>query len=83
MKKAAAWGMAVALTVFVVDWGVMGVKIFTHDYDILAEAWIGAVCLAIMLVCAIGRLLGSKCPHCGKPRLTSGAYCAHCGKQIE
>lgn len=83
MKKAAAWGMAIALAIFVVDWGVMGVKIFTNDFDIMTEAWIGAVCLAVCLACAVGRLLGSKCPHCGKLRLTGGAYCAQCGKRIE
>ena len=49
----------------------------------MTEAWIGAVCLAVCLVCAVGRLLGSKCPHCGKLRLTGGASCAPCGKRIE
>ena len=62
---------------------MIGIILAFNDFDIMTEAWIGAVCLAVCLVCAVGRLLGSKCPHCGKLRLTGGAYCAQCGKRIE
>jgi len=81
VKRAVAWIMAAALWIFLVDWGVMGVKIFTGDYDILPQAWIGLVCFVILLLCVLYRLLNRKCPHCGRIRLDSGSYCSHCGKE--
>lgn len=46
MKKIAAWGLAAALVLFILDWGVLGVKLLGGSYDVLPEAYIGAICLA-------------------------------------
>lgn len=84
MKKIAWWILAVSLIVFIIAWGVMGVKIFTNDYDITTLAYIGAACLPLILGSVlIIRFLGSRCPHCGKQRAFSGAYCPHCGRKID
>lgn len=84
MKKIAWWILAVSLIVFIIAWGVMGVKIFTNDYDITALACMGAVCLPLILISAlIIRFMGRRCPHCGKQRAFSGVYCPHCGRKID
>lgn len=61
MKKAAWCVFAVSLIVFILDWGVMGVKIFTNDYDITTLAYIGAACLLLILIST----LMIRCQHCG------------------
>ncbi len=58
--------IAAALLVFLVDWGVMGAKIFTGDYDTLVQAWIGMICLVILLLCALYRLAGRRCLRAAK-----------------
>lgn len=35
MKKIAAWGLAAALVLFILDWGVLGVKLLGGSYDVL------------------------------------------------
>lgn len=83
MKKFMSWLFAVSLAVFVIDWGVVGVKLLNGDYDITVGAYIGLACCIIMLVCALYRCLSNKCPHCGKVRVTGGDYCSYCGKKIK
>lgn len=82
MKKFITWTFVITIFVFLVDWGVMGVKIFDNNYDIVMEAYIGLICILIFLVSAIYKIFNNKCPHCGKLRLTSGEYCSYCGKKI-
>lgn len=68
---------------FVIDWGVLGLKIFDGDYNITTEAYIGAVCLVVMLITLLYRRFTiDKCSYCGKLRMTNGRYCSYCGKEI-
>lgn len=82
MKKAMLWIGIVAIAVLLIDMAVMGLKIFTGGYEIMAEANIALVCWGVMIVWGIFRLYTRRCPHCGKPRLTDGKYCPYCGKEI-
>lgn len=41
MKKAAIWGAAVSAVVLIAAWGVMGLKIFDGEYDILPLVYTG------------------------------------------
>ena len=84
MKKTAWYVFAISLVVFIIAWGVMGVKIFTNDYDITILAYIGAICLPLILISALViRFTGNRCPHCGKQRAFSGAFWPHCGQEID
>lgn len=76
------WIGIAAIAVLLIDMAVMGLKIFTGDYEIMAEADIALVCWAVIIVWAVARLCTRRCPHCGKPRLTDGKYCPYCGKEI-
>ena len=81
MKKIACWVIAVTFLVFLISWGVMGVKIFNNDYDFHTEACVGLVCIAICFGCLIGiKVSSARCPHCKRVRLDTGRYCSHCGK---
>lgn len=82
MKKITTGALAIAFIVFIIDWGVMGVKLLNGNYEIITEAYIGAACWGVMLVSAPCKLFTNKCPHCGKVMLTNGKYCPHCGKKI-
>lgn len=82
MKKWATWVMIAALAVFVVAWGMMGIKISTNDFDVIAETYIGAACYVIIMVCVLIRAFSDRCPHCGKMRRSKGKYCPYCGKEI-
>ncbi len=52
------------------------------DYDIIPEAYIGAACFGVMLICAVCKAFTNKCPHCGKLIQSNGKYCPHCGKEV-
>ena len=82
MKKIATWAAFTAFIIFLIDWGVIGLKLLDGNYDITSGAYIGAACLGVMLVCAVCRLFSSKCPHCGKLTQSNGNYCPYCGKEI-
>ena len=82
MKKIAIWGAVLAGLVFVIDWGIMGLKLMDGDYDITVQAYIGLACLIVILICAVCKLLGSKCPHCGKLLYGREKFCPHCGEKI-
>lgn len=82
MKKITTWLLIIALILFMIDWGVMGVKLLNGNYEIITEAYIGAACWGVMLVSAVCKVFTNKCPHCGKVMLTNGKYCPHCGKKI-
>lgn len=84
MKKAGLYLIIGAVVVFAIDWGVMGIKLFANgDYEIMAEAVIGCICFAAILVGGVLRTLGNKCPHCGRILpMTGGKFCPYCGKEI-
>ena len=82
-KKIRGYLLVTAFVIFVMDMMVMGLKIFGNDYEVTFEAYLALVCLAVVLICAVFNVIESKCPHCGKWRVTNGAYCSYCGKRFE
>ena len=53
MRKAANWTLAIAFIIFLIDWGVMGLKLLDNDYNITVEAYIGFVCWVVILVSTV------------------------------
>ena len=82
MKRITTWVLVIALIIFIIDWGIIGVKLLDGDYDIIPEAYIGAACFGVMLISAVYKAFASKCPHCGKMIQSNGKYCPHYGKEI-
>lgn len=82
MKKAATWGFVIAFFAFFIDWAMLGIKLLNGNYDVIAEAYIGAVCFFVMFVCLLIMKFFGKCPHCGKISDSGGRFCPHCGKVI-
>ena len=82
MKKIRTWVLVITFIIFLIDWGVMGLKLYDGDYNITIEAYIGLVCWVVVLVCIVSKIFTDKCPHCGKLRLSNGKYCSYCGKEI-
>ena len=82
MKKVAKWLAVISIIVFVIDWGVMGLKLLDNDYLITAEAYIGLISLLVFFVCILYVKFTNRCPHCGKTKQTFGKYCPYCGKEI-
>ena len=81
MKRIVTWIYGIAIALLVTDWGIMGLKIFDNDYNITVEAYIGVVCIAVILICSMYRIFSNRCRHCGKVRWTNGDYCSYCGKR--
>ena len=69
--------------VFLIDWGIMGIKLLDNDYNIILEAYIGFVCWALIIVSIFVRVITDRCPHCGKVRATKGTFCCYCGEKIK
>lgn len=82
MKRITTCVLIIALIVFIIDWGIIGVKLLDGDYDIILEAYIGAACFGVMLISAVCKAFTNKCPHCGKMIQSNGKYYPHCGKEI-
>ncbi len=82
MKKTAKRLAVISVAVFVIDWGVMGLKLLDNDYLITAEVIIGLISLAVFWVCIMYIKLTDRCPNCGKTKLSFGKYCPYCGKEI-
>ena len=83
MRKIAIWLSAISFFVFVIDWGVIGLKIFEGDYDITVGVYLGLISLIVLLVCLLYLRLTNRCPHCGRRIQTQGRYCPCCGKEID
>lgn len=82
MKRIRIWILVIAALILSIDWNVMGIKLFSGNYNITIEACISLICLAIILVCAVSKLLTDKCSNCGKLRVSNGKYFSHCGKEL-
>lgn len=83
MKKIMPWIIPVSFVVFVIDWGVMGMKILAGNYNITWEAYTGLFALIVFSASVLIKKVSSeKCPYCGKIRLDKGKYCAYCGKEV-
>jgi len=81
MKKAVSWIFVITMAVLVIDWGIMGLKIFNNDYNITVEAYIALVCFVLLFICCMYKIFSNNCPNCGKVRWTDGEYCSYCGKK--
>ena len=82
MKKIAKWLAAISGVVFVLAWGVMGLKLLDYNYSITAEAYTGLVSLIVFFVCVMFIKFTTRCPHCGKTKQSLGKYCPYCGKEM-
>ena len=82
MKKARPWILAMTFIIAVIDWGVMGLKLYDGNYNITVEAYTMMACLIVFLICALSKLFTDKCSHCGKVRVPNGKFCPHCGKEL-
>lgn len=83
MKKTAIWMAIVSFVVFVIDWGIVGLKLLDGDYDITVGAYVGATCLVVLFICILYIKFTHRCQHCGKMIQFVGKYCPHCGKEIK
>ena len=82
VKRIAKWISIISITVFVIDWGIMGLKLLDNNYLITAEAYIGLISLIVCFVCLMYIKITNRCPHCGKTKQSFGKYCPYCGKEI-
>jgi len=83
MKKTVNTILTITFIVFLIVWGLIGVKIFGfHDYDFITEAYIAMICYITIAVCVFYKIFSQKCPHCGKHILSEGKYCSHCGMKL-
>ena len=82
MKKIAKWVAAISVIVFIIAWGIMGLKIVDNDYNITVEAYVGLISLVVLLVSVLYIKITNRCPHCGKAKQTFGKYCPYCGKEL-
>lgn len=64
MKKTTTWVAIIVFIIFVIDWGIVGLKLFGGDYNIIAGAYAGIVCFMVMFVCTVYKVFSNKCPHC-------------------
>lgn len=83
MRKVANWTLGIAFIIALIDWGIMGLKLFDNDYNITVEAHISLVCFIVIFVSIFIKSFTDRCPHCGKIRATKGEYCSYCGKEIK
>ena len=82
MKKIVKWLSVISIVVFVIAWGIIGLKISDNNYLITVEAYIGLISLIVFFVCVIYVKVKNRCPHCGKTNQSFGKYCPYCGKEI-
>ena len=47
MKKIAIWTAVISIIVFIITWGVIGVKILNNEYEFMTEAYIAYGSLAV------------------------------------
>ena len=83
MKKIATWALIIALIIFLIDWGVMGIKLIDNDYNIIFEAYVGFAYWVLIMISIFVRAISDKCPYCGKIRAARGTFCSYCGKKIQ
>ena len=81
MKKIASWLAAISIIVFIIAWGLVGLKILDNDYDFITEAYIAYGSLTVFFPALICLRFANRCPHCGKIKQTVGKYCPYCGEK--
>ena len=81
MKKAIKCLAVISILVFVIVWGIIGLKILDNDYLFTTEAYIALVSLIVSFICVMYLRITNRCPHCGKMKQPFANYCPHCGKE--
>lgn len=82
MKKTAIWLAVISIIIFVIAWGVIGLKILDGDYMFTTEAYVSLACLVICLISLFYIKIKDRCPHCGKMKSSFGKFCPYCGREI-
>ena len=86
MKKVCVWLAIISAIVLFITLGVVGVKLIDGSYDTNVEVIITGVSFVIFLGSIVGyKLIGSRCPYCGKVNdtlLGKSKFCPHCGKEL-
>lgn len=82
MKKVVKWLAVISIVVFIIAWGIMGLKILDNDYLITIEAYTGLISLVVFFVCVMYIKITNRCPYFGKTKQSFGKYCPYCGKEI-
>ena len=81
MKKVIKWLAVISILVFVIVWGIIGLKILDNDYLFTTEAYIALVSLIFFFICVMYLRITNRCPHCGKMKQPFANYCPHCGRE--
>ena len=86
MKKVCFWLAIISAIVLFITLGVVGVKLLDGNYDTTAEVIITGISFVVFLGSIVGyKLIGSRCPHCGKVNdtlLGKSKFCPRCGKEL-
>ena len=86
MKKVCVCLAIISAIVLLITFCVVGVKLLDGNYDTIFEAYITGASLIICLGSIVGyKLIGSRCPHCGRINdtlLGKSRFCPHCGKEL-
>ena len=82
MKKVVKWLAVISVVVFIIAWGIMGLKILDNDYLITIEAYTGLISLVVFFICVMYIKIANRCPYCGKTKQSFGKYCPYCGKEV-
>lgn len=83
IRKYLNYIFVVIVTIFIIDWLILGFKINDGNYDIVIECYIGIFCLVTMFICLYVKKFSITCPYCNKIRINEGRYCSYCGKLID
>ncbi len=82
MKRIATWLAVISITIFIIAWGIIGLKILDNNYEFITEAYIAYGSFAIFFASLICLRITNRCPHCGRIKTSFGKYCPYCGKEI-
>ena len=82
MKRIAVRTAVIAFVVFLIAWGVVGVKLLDGDYDITVGVYIAMAAAVITIAAILVARSTGRCPHCGRFLSAGGKYCPHCGKEV-
>ena len=83
MRKFVSWLVVLSIFIFIIDWGILGLKIFNGDYEITLLAYIGLISIITSLISIIYLKSTNKCKCCGRIIPSYGRYCLYCGKEIK
>jgi hypothetical protein len=82
MRKIAKISAGISISIFVIDWLCLGLKLLDNDYNITIEAYIGMVSLIVFSICILYHKCTNRCPNCKKMIPSIGKYCPYCSKEI-